>query len=103
VKELLAPYGALKSFNLVMDKNTGKSKVRCAQMLIKAASLPPHHGHKRSHGTSQRTAHVVDQNVHQPPASDEAQVRIKRKGLLLSIYLLLLLLLCSGLRVLRVC
>jgi hypothetical protein len=28
VKELLAPYGALKSFNLVMDKNTGKSKVR---------------------------------------------------------------------------
>jgi splicing factor U2AF subunit len=28
VKELLAPYGALKSFNLVMDKATGKSKVR---------------------------------------------------------------------------
>jgi hypothetical protein len=28
VKELLAPYGLLKSFNLVMDKNTGKSKVR---------------------------------------------------------------------------
>jgi hypothetical protein len=27
VKELLAPYGSLKSFNLVMDKNTGKSKV----------------------------------------------------------------------------
>ncbi|KAF6259756.1 hypothetical protein COO60DRAFT_972048 [Scenedesmus sp. NREL 46B-D3] len=26
VKELLAPYGSLKSFNLVMDKNTGKSK-----------------------------------------------------------------------------
>lgn len=29
VKELLAPFGALKSFNLVMDKTTGKSKVRC--------------------------------------------------------------------------
>lgn len=27
MKELLAPYGALKSFNLVMDKTTGKSKV----------------------------------------------------------------------------
>jgi splicing factor U2AF subunit len=27
VKGLLAPYGALKSFNLVMDKVTGKSKV----------------------------------------------------------------------------
>lgn len=27
VKELLLPYGALKSFNLVMDKTTGKSKV----------------------------------------------------------------------------
>jgi hypothetical protein len=27
VKDLLTPYGALKSFNLVMDKNTGKSKV----------------------------------------------------------------------------
>ncbi|KAG2427364.1 hypothetical protein HXX76_012558 [Chlamydomonas incerta] len=26
VKELLAPYGTLKSFNLVMDKSTGKSK-----------------------------------------------------------------------------
>eukprot|EP00879_Flechtneria_rotunda_P003535 GHRR01003767.1.p1 GENE.GHRR01003767.1~~GHRR01003767.1.p1 ORF type:complete len:822 (+),score=334.64 GHRR01003767.1:175-2640(+) len=26
VKELLAPYGELRSFNLVMDKNTGKSK-----------------------------------------------------------------------------
>ncbi|KAF8061126.1 MPC1 [Scenedesmus sp. PABB004] len=26
VKELLAPYGSLRSFNLVMDKNTGKSK-----------------------------------------------------------------------------
>lgn len=32
VKELLAPYGALKSFNLVMDKNTGKSKVRVVMM-----------------------------------------------------------------------
>ena len=29
VKELLAPYGALKSFNLVMDKATGKSKGYC--------------------------------------------------------------------------
>jgi hypothetical protein len=28
VKELLKPYGQLKSFNLVMDKATGKSKVR---------------------------------------------------------------------------
>jgi hypothetical protein len=27
VKGLLAPYGSLKSFNLVMDKVTGKSKV----------------------------------------------------------------------------
>lgn len=27
VKDLLMPYGALKSFNLVMDKSTGKSKV----------------------------------------------------------------------------
>lgn len=27
VKELLKPYGQLKSFNLVMDKATGKSKV----------------------------------------------------------------------------
>ena len=26
VKELLAPFGALRSFNLVMDKATGKSK-----------------------------------------------------------------------------
>jgi hypothetical protein len=36
VKELLAPYGALKSFNLVMDKNTGKSKVRTP---LRAANL----------------------------------------------------------------
>lgn len=28
VKELFAPYGMIKSFNLVMDKGTGKSKVR---------------------------------------------------------------------------
>jgi RNA recognition motif. (a.k.a. RRM, RBD, or RNP domain) len=28
VKELLQPYGSLRSFNLVMDKITGKSKVR---------------------------------------------------------------------------
>jgi hypothetical protein len=27
VKELLLPFGALKAFNLVMDKNTGNSKV----------------------------------------------------------------------------
>jgi splicing factor U2AF subunit len=28
VKELLTPHGPLKSFNLVMDKATSKSKVR---------------------------------------------------------------------------
>lgn len=28
VKELLTPYGNLRSFNLVMDKASGKSKVR---------------------------------------------------------------------------
>ena len=28
VKELLLPFGSLKAFNLVMDKNTGNSKVR---------------------------------------------------------------------------
>jgi hypothetical protein len=28
VKELLLPFGALKAFNLVMDKNTGNSKAR---------------------------------------------------------------------------
>ena len=28
VKELLLPFGHLKAFNLVMDKNTGNSKVR---------------------------------------------------------------------------
>lgn len=28
VKAMLAPFGSLKSFNLVMDKTTGKSKVR---------------------------------------------------------------------------
>ena len=27
VKELLLPFGSLKAFNLVMDKNTGNSKV----------------------------------------------------------------------------
>lgn len=27
MKELLLPFGALKAFNLVMDKNTGNSKV----------------------------------------------------------------------------
>jgi hypothetical protein len=27
VKELLSPFGTLKSFNLVMDKDSGKSKV----------------------------------------------------------------------------
>ena len=27
VKELLLPFGALKAFDLVMDKNTGNSKV----------------------------------------------------------------------------
>ena len=28
VKELLLPFGQLKAFNLVMDKNTGNSKVQ---------------------------------------------------------------------------
>ena len=32
VKELLLPFGSLKAFNLVMDKNTGNSKV-CMQSL----------------------------------------------------------------------
>lgn len=32
VKELLAPFGQLRSFNLVMDKTTGKSKV-CKHMV----------------------------------------------------------------------
>lgn len=27
VRDLMASFGALKSFNLVMDRNTGKSKV----------------------------------------------------------------------------
>lgn len=30
VKDLLLPFGVLKAFNLVMDKNTGNSKVRGA-------------------------------------------------------------------------
>jgi len=28
VKDLLLPFGVLKAFNLVMDKNTGNSKVQ---------------------------------------------------------------------------
>lgn len=48
VKELLLPYGGLKSFNLVMDKSTGKSKGYCfceyadeatAEMVIHALNL----------------------------------------------------------------
>ena len=29
VKALLAPYGLLRSFNLMLDRGTGRSKVRC--------------------------------------------------------------------------
>ena len=36
VKELLLPFGSLKAFNLVMDKNTGNSKVN-AQKLMSSA------------------------------------------------------------------
>lgn len=32
VKELLLPFGSLKAFNLVMDKNTGNSKVGCLML-----------------------------------------------------------------------
>lgn len=34
VKELILPYGELRAFNLVMDKNTGNSKVRSAHRLL---------------------------------------------------------------------
>ena len=33
VKDLITPHGALKSFNLVMDKHSGKSKVRGCVLL----------------------------------------------------------------------
>ena len=33
VKEMLLPYGALKAFNLVMDRSTGNSKVRGSPQL----------------------------------------------------------------------
>ncbi len=39
VKELLAPYGALRSFNLVMDKTTGKSKVSVQHCMWNTALL----------------------------------------------------------------
>ena len=46
VKELLLPFGHLKAFNLVMDKNTGNSKVRqcCIQgYVFSACCAPPRH------------------------------------------------------------
>ncbi len=39
VKELLLPFGSLKAFNLVMDKNTGNSKVRISAPCTASASF----------------------------------------------------------------
>ena len=36
VKELLLPFGSLKAFNLVMDKNTGNSKVSPQKLMSSA-------------------------------------------------------------------
>ena len=36
VKELLLPFGSLKAFNLVMDKNTGNSKVTPQKLMSSA-------------------------------------------------------------------
>ena len=38
VKELLLPFGSLKAFNLVMDKNTGNSKVSPQKLVPSALS-----------------------------------------------------------------
>ena len=38
VKELLLPFGSLKAFNLVMDKNTGNSKVNSQKLMSSAVS-----------------------------------------------------------------
>ena len=38
VKELLLPFGSLKAFNLVMDKNTGNSKVNPQKPMPSALS-----------------------------------------------------------------
>ena len=39
VRELLAPFGALKAFNLVMDRETGKSKVQYSNRLQMETSV----------------------------------------------------------------
>jgi hypothetical protein len=40
VKELLLPFGSLKAFNLVMDKNTGNSKVLLRTSSLHAVLFP---------------------------------------------------------------
>ena len=40
VKEMLGPFGALQAFNLVMDKNTGNSKVSLAAADLSTCCVP---------------------------------------------------------------
>jgi hypothetical protein len=41
VKDLLLPFGVLKAFNLVMDKNTGNSKVLLSHLPVRMSRGQP--------------------------------------------------------------
>lgn len=57
VKELLLPFGSLKAFNLVMDKNTGNSKVRVSRLpgLCAARTASGLHRWERCHAEVPKT------------------------------------------------